>query len=169
MVEANPTRHFCTYADENYLPNVLALLESLRKHAKSFHLQLLCLTQEASKYAASFEAEDFSIFSLEKLEKEYPELLTIKNTRSQIEYYFTLTPSWTLAALRRVPLDELITYIDADTFFFDSPETIFDQIKDKSIGITPHRFRYSLKHLEIYGLYNVGWVSFRKNKEGKIS
>jgi hypothetical protein len=166
MVEAQPKRHFCTYADENYLPNVLALLESLRRHAGSFHLQLLCLTPEASRQAAALEAEDFTIFSLETLEKEDPELLKTKNTRSRIEYYFTITPCWTLAALKRQPSSEWITYIDADTYFYDSPETIFDQIKGKSIGITPHRFRCNHKHLEIYGLYNVGWVSFRRNKEG---
>jgi len=166
MPKNQPEMHYCTYADENYLPNALALLESLRSHAGAFHLQLLCLTPEAYRIAAPYEAKDFSITPLEALENEDPELLHAKKQRSQMEYYFTLTPCWTLSAFRRRSSAEWMTYLDADTYFFGSPVSVFHQISKGSIGITPHRFRSNLKHSEIYGIYNVGWVSFRKNKEG---
>lgn len=166
MLMIPPEMYFCTYADENYLPNALALLESLRSQAGEFHLQLLCLTPEAHKIAKVYEAEDFSTTSLEALENEDTELLRAKPQRSVIEYYFTLTPIWTLAALQRRASAEWMTYLDADTYFFNSPASVLKEIRKGSIGITPHRFKSNLKHSDIYGKYNVGWVSFRKNKEG---
>jgi len=166
MLKIPPEMYFCTYADENYIPNAIALLESLRSHAGAFHLQLLCLTPEAHRVATPYEAEDFSITSLEALESKDPELLNVKKQRSQIEYYFTLTPCWTLVALQRLASAEWMTYLDADTYFFDSPASVFKQIRNASIGITPHRFKSILKHSEVYGKFNVGWVSFRKDKNG---
>jgi hypothetical protein len=60
-----------------------------------------------------------------------------------------------------------VIYLDADLWFFDSPDRVFDEIGDAPVAIIPHNFPPRLKSLERFGRYNVGWVSFRATEEGK--
>ncbi len=161
-----PVRHFCTYGDENYLPQIFSLLDSLRRHSTPFHLQILCLTPEALQKARSLKANDFDLVSMEEMERSDPELFHAKSSRSRIEYYFTCTPCWVRLALRRKAEAEWMTYLDADLFFYSSPDPIFKKLASKSVGITPHRFPRRLRHLEANGKFNVGWVSFRRDFSG---
>ncbi|HAR41916.1 MAG TPA: hypothetical protein DCS07_04685 [Bdellovibrionales bacterium] len=60
----------------------------------------------------------------------------------------------------------MLTYLDADLFFFSSPQHIFTEMGDASIAIIEHRFSLLARHLEKYGRYNVGWLSFRRDTTG---
>jgi len=104
--------------------------------------------------------------SLEKFEQDDKLLLTAKQNRSKIEYYFTCTPSLPLFILNNWPEVGLITYLDADLFFFASPLPLFDEFGKKSIAIIGHRFPPHLQGRERYGIYNVGWLSFRRDDNG---
>jgi hypothetical protein len=161
-----PVRHFCTYGDENYLPQIFSMLDSLRRHSTPFHLQILCLTWEALRCAQSLKGDDFSLVSLKEIENSDPELRSTKENRSRIEYYFTCTPCWIRYALKREQGTDLITYLDADLYFYNSPEPIFTRMKGYSVGITPHRFPKRLTYLEVNGKFNVGWVSIRRDPSG---
>ena len=168
MISTHPPRNFfCTYGDENYLPHVLALLSSLRAQGCTFRLLLLCLTEEAFRRAQPLQDDDFRILSIRDLESADPELYETKNGRSPIEYYFTCTPCWTRLAMEKEPEAEWMTYLDADLYFYQSPNVIMTQLEKYSVGITPHRFPESLRHLEAHGKFNVGWVSFRRDTNGK--
>jgi hypothetical protein len=68
-----------------------------------------------------------------------------------------------LFILNHYPRVDLITYLDADLFFFADPAPIYEELADRSIGIIGHRFPPFLQGLELYGIYNVGWVSFRRD------
>jgi hypothetical protein len=162
-----PRNFFCTYSDENYLPHVLALLSSLRAQEGTFRLLLLCLTEEAFRRAQPLQGDDFRICSIRDLESADPELYETKNGRSTIEYYFTCTPCWTRLAMEKEPEAEWMTYLDADLYFYQSPNVIMTLLEKYSVGITPHRFPESLRHLEAHGKFNVGWVSFRRDTNGK--
>jgi len=94
-------------------------------------------------------------------------LLTAKGNRSRIEYFFTCTSSWILYLLNTYPDIERITYLDADMVFFSSPAPIFEEMANNSIVIIPHRFPQHLRHLEIYGVYNVGLLAFRNDVYGR--
>jgi len=61
---------------------------------------------------------------------------------------------------------DLITYLDADLFFFSEISPIYDELADRSIGIIGHRFPPFLKDNEQFGIFNVGWVSFRRDAHG---
>ena len=93
-------------------------------------------------------------------------LLAAKQNRSRVEYYFTCTPSLPLYILNHWPEVELITYLDADLFFFSDPTSLFDEIGDHSIAIIAHRFPPRMRHLEAHGFYNVGWLTFRRDEQG---
>jgi hypothetical protein len=61
---------------------------------------------------------------------------------------------------------DLVTYLDADLFFFSSPEHLFRELGDRSVGIIGHRFPPHLEDRIQYGIYNVGWLSFRRDTDG---
>jgi hypothetical protein len=104
------------------------------------------------------------LIALEDFEAGDEKLLRAKENRSLIEYYFTCTPSLPLFILDRHPEVDQITYLDADLFFFDSPIPLYDEIGVNSIAIIEHRFSPNLRHLRTCGIYNVGWLSFKRNE-----
>ena len=81
-----------------------------------------------------------------------------------MEYYFTLTPSLPLYIFNHFGEVDLITYLDSDLYFFSDPKPIYDEIRTSSIAIIGHRFSSNLRHLDERGVYNVGWMSFRRDK-----
>lgn len=47
--------------------------------------------------------------------------------------------------------------------FFADPAPIHEETADSSIADIAHSFRPELKKMEIWGVYNVGWLSFRRD------
>jgi hypothetical protein len=158
------TRTYCTYFDSRYLTRGLALWESLSRHCAPFELHALCLDDAAYDALVALALPSLVPLRLAELEAADPELLRVKPSRSTIEYYFTLTPSLTLHILRG---GRDVTYLDADLFFFDSIEPLFDEFGGASIGIIRHRFPPALAELEQWGVFNVGCVIFRNDANGR--
>lgn len=158
--------YFCTYFDQNYLPRGLALHRSLRKHCPEFKLWVLCMDQTTYEVLEKLNLPGVHPLSLEEFERNDELLLSAKQNRSRIEYFFTCTPSLSLFILNHHPEVDLITYLDADLFFFADPAPLFAEMDGKSIGIIDHRFPARLRDREKYGIYNVGWLSFRRNENG---
>jgi hypothetical protein len=94
------------------------------------------------------------------------ELLRAKQNRSTVEYYFTCTPSLPLYVFKHCPNATIVSYVDADMFFFGSPQPVFDEMGANSIAIVAHRFPKALRWREQWGKYNVGILSFRRDAEG---
>lgn len=158
--------HFCTYFDRHFLPRGLALHNSLRKHCPAFTLWVLCLDAESHRLLTELALADVRAISLDELERGDHALLEAKKSRSRIEYYFTCTPSLALYVMEKSPEIELITYLDADLFFFADPLPLFNEMGNRSVAIIAHRFSPKLKDRARFGIYNVGWVSFRRDKSG---
>jgi len=159
-------RHYCTYFDRNYLARGLVLHQSLEKHSEGdFRLYVLCLDEQTESVLKSLGKSTIIPVALRDVEAWDPDLLEAKANRSTVEYYFTLSPVLPLYVLEHFDCD-LITYLDADLMFFSPPEAIFDELGDKSIFTTGHRFPQRLKDLEAYGRFNVQCQSFRKSDAG---
>jgi hypothetical protein len=159
-------RYFCTYFDSNYLPRALALYHSLRRQCPHFTLWALCMDQGAHQALAAMALPGIELIALEEFERGDEELCAAKGNRSRVEYYFTCTPSLALYVLRANPEVELITYLDADLFFFADPEPLFQELGDASVGIIAHRFPPAMRDGERFGVYNVGYLSFRRDAQG---
>lgn len=157
---------YCTYFDWNYASRGLALYRSLERHCPSFRLWVLCMDSRCYDILSQLHLEHICLVRLEDLEKDDERLLAAKQNRRRIEYYFTCTPSLPLFILSHWPGVDLITYLDADLFFFSDPAPIYEEIADHSIAIIPHRFPTGFRHLEDSGIYNVGWLSFRRDRDG---
>jgi hypothetical protein len=156
--------HFCTYFDSHYLPRALALHGSLQEHCSSFTLWGLCMDRLSYDFLSQMDLPALHCIRLEEVEHEDPSLLDAKRNRSTVEYYFTCTPSLPLFLLNRYEDIDRITYLDADLFCFSNPSSFFSEIKNHSISIVPHRFHSRLSHLEKRGLFNVGFLSFRRDE-----
>jgi len=157
------TRYFCTYFDRNYLSRGLALYRSLQRHCPGFQLWVLCMDRVCYDALTVLGLPGLQAIALDDYEQGDKDLLQAKQNRTLIEYYFTCSPSLPLFILNHYPRVDLITYLDADLFFFADPAPIYEELAERSIGIIGHRFPPCLQGLERYGIYNVGWVSFRRD------
>jgi len=158
--------YFCTYFDQNYLPRGMALYCSLQEHCPSFKLWVLCMDEVTHRTLAQLNLPGVEIIAQAAFEHGDAALLTAKQNRSTVEYYFTCTPSLPLFILQQDVSIDLITYLDADLYFFADPAPLFEELGTGSIAITAHRFSPELIHLERYGRYNVGWLTFRRDSRG---
>ncbi|HQL63940.1 MAG TPA: glycosyl transferase [bacterium] len=158
--------YFCTYFDQNYFSRGMALYQSMLRHIDRFTLFVLCLDRSTYETISSSGFRSLIPISLEELEKNDSELLAAKSNRNRVEYYFTCTPCFPLYILRGNPSVDILTYVDADLYFYSSPAPVYSELGDRSILIVEHRFPEHLRHLERYGIYNVGWLSFRNDPAG---
>ncbi|MBI5231283.1 MAG: hypothetical protein HY876_03860 [Coriobacteriales bacterium] len=158
-------RHFCTLFDSNYLLKGLALYESLTRHADDFHLWVLCMDDEALDLLGRLGLEHATLIPLGDFED--PSLAAVKGDRSRGEYCWTCTPSLPLYVLRTSPEIDIITYLDADLYFFSDADAIFEEFGDASIGLVEHRYSSALAVMaETHGIYNVECMVFRNDAEG---
>lgn len=158
---------YCTLFDRNYLPHVLSLYDSLEKNILDFVIYCFCMDDESFEYLERVKKDNLIPVSYKKLEEHYHELAIAKSNRSRVEYYFTCTSAICSYIFERYLQTGLITYLDADLYFFSSPEPIYLELKDASIGIIEHRFSFYGKKYQKYGRFNVGWISFRNDKSGR--
>ena len=159
-------RVYCTYFDHNYLTRGLALYRSLQRHAPGSRLWVLCLSESCYQALRALKLANLIPRRLDDFETANPAVEATRASRSMIEYYFTCSPAWMLSVLNSEPGAEWVTYLDSDLFFFASPEPIYDEMRDASFGIIPHRFSSRLADMRRFGVYNVGWVSVRRCDQG---
>ena len=159
-------RYFCTYFDRNYLARGLALYRSLQRTCPSFELWVLCLDAVCHRALSELRISGMHLIPLEELEESDRQLCAVKSTRSLLEYYFTCSPCLPSFVLSHYTHVDRITYLDADLYFFRDPSDVFDVIEHSSIAIIPHRFHPTFVGREQFGIYNVGWVSFRRDEQG---
>lgn len=155
--------HYCTYFDRNYLYRGLTLYRSLVRHSPPFVLWVLCFDDETHSVLLKLDLPGIRLISLKEFEQGDEALIQAKQNRSRVEYYFTCTPSLPLYIFNCDPQVNLITYLDADLFFYSNPEPIYHELSNDSILIVGHRFSPHLRHLEVWGIYNVGLLCFRRD------
>jgi hypothetical protein len=160
-------RNYCTFFDVNYLARGIAMYQSLLKES-SIPIKLWALCMDAESFIKLTKAglECMIPIALEDLEKADTELFQVKNNRSRIEYFFTCTPCLPLFILKNEPLIKDITYIDSDLYFYSDPEKIYSEIGDGSICVTPHRYSKRVSDGHKWGIYNVGFMYFRRDPNG---
>ena len=158
-------RSFCTYFDSAYLSRGLALHESLTAHTSTFVLYVLCLDDEVYDYLEKCACDSLIPIALSDVERWEEGLSTARRNRSTIEYYFTLSPILPRYLIVNFNLTE-ITYLDADLYFYSSPERLFDEMGSSSIQIIPHRFSPNNQSRERFGIYNVQYLTFRNDDAG---
>jgi hypothetical protein len=155
--------NFCTLFDSNYLSRGIALYRSLEKNCENFHLFVFAFDKRTYHLLKKLNLSKATIISLDEFEDE--KLLAVKPSRTIAEYCWTSTSSTILYVLENFEVDNC-TYVDADVFFYSSPKPLFDELGDKSILITEHRYSPQYNKELKAGKYCVQFVTFKKDENG---
>ena len=159
------TRYYCTYFDRNYLLKGVAMLRSLGEQERQQCIIFAVCMDDLSKSALEkLEIPCVVPVPLSYIEAHDPALQAAKSNRTAVEYLWTCTPSIIRWLMANVPDIDMLTYVDADLFFFSDPSPIFEELGDGSVLIHEHRFPPELRYLEKYGRFNVGLLTFRKDE-----
>lgn len=131
-----------------------------------FELYVFCFDEDSKAYFKGQQRSNIKAIGLSELELALPQLPAVKTTRSFVEYFFTSTPAICKYVFQKFEhVDELV-YLDADLLFFQSPEILFKEIQPYSVSIIAHKFNWINYFRNIFGKYNVGWVSFKRDENG---
>lgn len=165
--QATSEHVYCTYFDHHYLSRGIAMIESLQSVGDTGRIWVLCLSDQAYDIVAGLALPEVTPISIGQFEELHPELAAVRPERSLAEYFFTLTP-WLVRYVMSVELGATwVTYLDADLWFFQSPQVMYDELAASSVGIVPHRYPPGQLWRLKFGTYNVGWVSFRLDDAGR--
>lgn len=155
--------HFVTLFNQRYLTRGLALYHSLKKHCPSAHLTVICFDDLTFKILTELKLPDLSCVELNTFETE--ELKAVKKNRTLGEYCWTSTPFSISHVLSQAGIDAC-TYLDADLFFFSSPLPLIEEMGEKAVLITPHRYTPQYDQSENAGIYCVQFMRFTNTPEG---
>jgi hypothetical protein len=159
------TYNFCTYFDSNYLCRGLNMYRSLLHVCQNFRLWILCFDGVTYELLSKMNLKSVELISLIEFEDE--DLWRVKKDRSPVEYFWTCTPSLPLYILGRYPELSMITYIDADLYFYSDPFPIFEEFNSSSILLIEHRYARDIENrIKKNGRYNVQFMTFRNDEVG---
>jgi hypothetical protein len=158
-------KYICSYFDFNYLPRGLALYYSIKKNHKEFTFFVLSFDQDTYSYLKNLNEKNIVVISFE----EYNQYFETSATRfeDKKQYYFSATPNLCLYLLENHSEIDILLYLDADVYVFNSLDAIYSEFGDANIGFCPHRLHPLIKlYAKSYGKFNVGVNLFRNSKEG---
>lgn len=158
--------NFCTLFDSTYLVRGLTLYDSLRVTCDNFTLYVYCFDDEAYGILNNLALPNLVLVSL--AEFETPELLAVKPSRSRGEYCWTCTSHVIRDAMDRFSLVE-VTYLDADLYFFHSPELLLDEFRQArgAVLLTRHDYSPRYDQSSVSGIYCVQFMTFSNDDRGR--
>jgi hypothetical protein len=139
------------------------MYQSLSKQCANFHLYVFAFDDTTFEFLKKENYPNLTVISLKEFEDL--ELLKVKPSRTAGEYCWTCASSTILYSIENYKLDNC-TYIDADMYFYSDPKVLVDEMGDKSVLITEHRFTDSYAGSAIYGKYCVQFVTFKNTAKG---
>jgi len=154
---------FVTLLDSNFLPQGLALCQSLREHCPDSELWVLCMDERVERNLSALQPNGVRTMALRDLEDA--RLLAAKADRNLREYCWTLTAFAFDAVFERCPEAARVTYLDADLFFFNSPRPLFEELEnaEASILVTEHGFDPAYDKSEIVGRFCVQFLTMDRS------
>lgn len=156
--------NFCTLFNSVYLSRGLALYESLQAQCNKFHLYVFAFDDVTYSFFKNGHFDNITLISLKEFEDE--ELLRVKFTRTRGEYCWTCTSSTILYVLDHFKVDYCI-YVDADLYFYASPQILIDEMGDASILLTEHRYTKEYDQAITSGKYCVQFMLFKNDERGR--
>jgi hypothetical protein len=155
--------NYCTLFDSNYLTRGLAMYQSLKKHSDHFHLYIFAFDDTSYHLLKKIDWEFMTIIPLQAFEDG--ELLKVKEDRSSGEYCWTCTPSIIKYSIEKYGLDSC-TYLDADLYFYSDPSVLIEEMENKSVLITEHRYTPQYDQSATCGIYCVQFMTFKNDAKG---
>lgn len=157
------TQNYCTLFDSNYLARGIAMYYSLLDKCPDFHLYIFSFDNISYEVLTKLNLQKASIISLYEFEND--KLLAIKSGRTKGEYCWTCTSSTIKYCLEAFNLAQC-TYVDADMIFYSNPNLLIEEMGEKSILLTEHRYTPRYNSAIASGIYCVQFVSFKADDNG---
>ena len=159
----------CTLFDSNYLDRGIALCESLNEVSDNFNLYIFAFDELAVQVLNELKLKNVTVIPEQNIMDD--ELARIKKERSRAEYCWTCTPVIIEYVLDHYDV-RACTYIDADMFFYESPEFLWKELEGKTCNasIIEHRFPDNITkatNQRLHGRYCVEFNTFFGTKEGR--
>ena len=160
--------HYVTLFDSLFLPQGLALHNSMERFIKVYKLWILCVDDEVYLSLSKLNLDNVQLLQLRHVETE--DLIRVKSTRSKGEYCWTLTPFAATFAFNSDKSITRITYIDADTWFLSSPQIAFEELEKsgKSVLITKHAYSSDYEFSNSSGIFCVQFMTFVRGDSDDI-
>lgn len=155
--------YFCTLFDSFYLNRGLVMYQSLKKYCPKFHLYIFPFDDVALLVLSKLNLENVTIVPLQEFEND--SLLTVKPSRTKGEYCWTCTSFTIDYCLRKFDIPHC-TYIDADLCFYNDPSVLLNEMEEKSVLITEHRYTPKYDQSVDCGIYCVQFITFKNNPNG---
>jgi len=154
---------FCTLFNSTYLSRGLAMYHSLEKHCAHFQLYIFAFDDQCYDTLRALKLKHATIISLQEFENE--QLIAVKAERTQGEYCWTCASSTIKYAIETYGLDHC-TYVDADLLFFSDPTVLYNEMGEKSVMITEHRYTPCYDQSAASGIYCVQFMTFKNTEAG---
>lgn len=156
--------HYVTIFDSHFLPQGLALHQSMQRHLSGYKLWVVCVDDDAFESLQRMNLPNVEALRLS--ERESAELLEAKQTRTPGEYCWTLTPFSPKFVFDEDQTAKRVTYLDADTWFLGDPKAIFDELEasGKNVLITEHAYADEYDQTSTAGKYCVQFMPFERAK-----
>jgi hypothetical protein len=139
------------------------MYRSLERSCKDFHLYIFAFDDNSFNILTKLGLKKATIISLSDFEDD--KLLSVKPERSKAEYCWTSTSSTILYVIENYNVPSC-TYLDADLYFYKDPKILIDEMGDKSILITEHRYPPKFNRSISSGIYCVQFITFVNDKNG---
>jgi hypothetical protein len=158
---------FCTLFNWAYLPQGIALYRSLENTCKGeFALHVLCIDDFTAAVLVELELPNIRIIHLREVEDD--QLKAVRATRTIGEFCWTCTTPLLLHLQNEYEPGSIITYVDADLFFYSDPSVVLKELGSGSILVHEHDYSPEYEHLDqSAGRFNVGLISVRNNEQGR--
>lgn len=160
--------NFVTLFDKNYLSRGIALYQSLQKNCSAdFCLYVLALDDFVADFftANAGEYKNVIVETLSQIKAAYPVLEKLQQQRTRAEFSWTLSSFSIQYVIKKYSLASC-TYLDADTYFYADPQTLLDEVGEKSVLITPHNYTPRYDQSATSGRYCVQFVYFKNDEDG---
>ena len=142
------------------------MAESLFRCAPQARLFVLAFDPAVGAEFAGLFDERVEVVSIDHLEAVDDQLREVRSDRTFREYLSTVRAPFMLELFRSHPELQDLTFVDADMYFFSSPEPLLDELKSAHVLLTPHEFPVHCEHWRRCGDYNAGWFTVRNSEPG---
>lgn len=156
--------NYCTFFDQGYLSQGLALWYSIRRHHPDSALWVLAMDAETASLLRRLSDGGLHIVDLDYLLLADRQLAAVRDERSRAEFAFTVKSCFCRYLLREYASIETLIYLDADLYLFGRPELGGHHFGEHSLLLVPHRYPLWQDDSNRYGRFNAGVIGFRNNE-----
>lgn len=155
--------NFVTLFNKNYLIQGLLLIDSINNFCKKYHCIWIVCVDDETYHFLNLNLPNLNLIKIKSIETYYPELDSIKESRTIAEYCWTLTPFVLDYVCKTARENDITIYLDADTYFFQSPEKLIQDFynSNSSVLITRHDYDHRFDKSLQAGIYCVQFLAFK--------